>query len=106
MAEQSSFIIPAAQVRAASLTVNRGLVGAPPAEVITSLQLSQQIQITDNVGNPATAGFSTFNFTWQPVPGQETNDLDAALAAAGWDINLPTLDPTLTYQIAITQVSP
>lgn len=100
--ERDSFTLPSVQVRPYQLTVTRAMAGLPPAEVIDTLALSQQIVISDGTGNPATSAFSTFTWTWQCPATSPTNDLAAALAQAGWDVALPSLDPSRSYSITLT----
>jgi hypothetical protein len=100
--EQSAFSLPVVQLKPVQLTVTRAMAGLPPAEVIASLVLTQQISVGDPSGNPATSAYSTFTWTWTCPPGSPTNDLDAALAQAGWDTALPSLDPSKSYSITVT----
>jgi hypothetical protein len=102
VSEQTSITIPGVTVSAPVLTVNRAVTGSPPAEVITSLVLSQDIRIADEVDNPNTQGFSTFTWTWRPPSGTVTDDVTTALTDADWTSVLPCLDPTRTYTISIT----
>jgi hypothetical protein len=101
-AEQSSFTLPSVQVKPPQLVVTRAMAGLPPAEVIDVITLSQQIVVSDGTGNPATSAFSTFTWAWQCPASSPTNDLDTALAQAGWDAALPSLDPSKSYSITVT----
>lgn len=101
MTEQTSFTIPGLTIAAPSLAVNWGTSGTPAVEVITSLVLTQQIQLRNTNGNPATRGYSSFTWTWTPTIA--TSVLADAMADAGWDTALPTLDPTQVYSLSITQ---
>lgn len=100
-----SFTLPDVNVGAPALAVNRGVVGNPPTEVITSLVLTQTISVTDTIENLAARGFSSFTWTWTPAPGTETADLATALTAAGWDRQQPALDPTKTYVLSLNPTS-
>jgi len=98
--QQTQVVIPGVAVQPYQLTVNRA-PGNGGTEVITSLELNQQMRVSASVGNPSAQGFSTFTWTWTCPPETPTDDLNAALAMAGWDTALPCLDSTKGYTITV-----
>lgn len=101
--QQTTIVIPGVSVRPYTLTVNRamGEIDGVPAEIITSLALTQALTVHLDEGNPAADGFSTFTWTWTCPSGVPTDDLAAALSLAGWDAVLPCLDSSKGYTITV-----